>query len=92
MRNENPLAKLADTGHRDMLLFGNSAEPMSESNSDVTDEGKGSIWQTRATTNKKEPACLAVKQTGVPIDRVIGGSRERKNPILPGTDYFYFIK
>lgn len=35
MRNENPLAELADTGHRGQK----SAKPMSGSNPDAIDEG-----------------------------------------------------
>ena len=31
-----------------------SAEPMSELNSDVMDEEKGDVWQTPATTKKKQ--------------------------------------
>ncbi|MBR6167479.1 MAG: hypothetical protein IKQ50_03510 [Paludibacteraceae bacterium] len=34
------------------------------------------LFRTKQT--KKEPACSVVEQAGVPIDRVIGGLRERK--------------
>ena len=33
------------------------------------------LFRTKQT--KKEPACSVVEQAGVPIDRVIGGLRER---------------
>lgn len=62
--------EVASTGHRGQK----SAEPISGLNPDAIDEEKGDVCQTPATTNKKEPACLAVKQTGVPIDRVTGGT------------------
>jgi hypothetical protein len=50
---------------------------MSGSNPDAIDEEKGVVCQTPATINKKEPACSVAEQAGVPIDRVIGLSRER---------------
>lgn len=31
---------------------------------------------------KKNPACSVVEQAGVPIDRVIGGLRERKGLVV----------
>ena len=34
------------------------------------------LFRTKQT--KKEPACSVVEQAGVPIDRVIGGLRDRK--------------
>ena len=34
------------------------------------------LFRTKQT--KKEPACSVVEQSGVPIDRVIGGLRERQ--------------
>ena len=55
---------------------------MSEYNSDAMDTiisyliAFERLFRTKQT--KKEPACSVAEQAGVPIDRVIGGLRDRK--------------
>ena len=69
------LAEFASTEHRGQM----SAEPIvgilisrcsnDYFNSDAINKEKSGVWQTPATTKKKEPACLDGNQAGIPRNR-----------------------